>query len=429
MNSLSGQFDSMLQTTLTSLATSLNIHIDQLDVASLLASAIANPAAYGFTNVTTPADNNGTVVPNPDQYLFFDDIHPTRVGHQLIANAAFDLVTTHNWIAAAASGSFGTAGNWDPANAVDATWIANTANTSTLPKTANVSTSATVRQVHVSGFSSGGGTGTMTVSIQPGVTLTASQSTIIKSAGVIDLQSAATLSCPSITIQSGGQLSGSGTIAGSVANSGIIAPTGAVKSLSIAGSFTQASNGAIQLDLAGTGSGQFSTLHVTQQATLDGAVLVRASGGFKPLPGDTFNFLSFAIRTGTVTISNDTAYLGLRFNADYTSTSLTLIADATAGDANLDGVVNTLDFDRLAQNFNAAGVVWSEGDFNYDGIVNALDFNAIATNFGAPLPGADLALGSFVPEPIMLSGLAALLCLPHRRGIREKHCYPSPCMM
>src|SRR5205814_5796912 len=44
------------------------------------------------------------------------------------------------------------------------------------------------------------------------------------------------------------------------------------------------------------------------------------------------------------------------------------------GDASVDGQVNTLDFNQVAANFNAAGN-WAAGDFNYDGIVNALDFN------------------------------------------------------
>jgi predicted outer membrane repeat protein len=56
---------------------------------------------------------------------------------------------------------------------------------------------------------------------------------------------------------------------------------------------------------------------------------------------------------------------------------------AFAGDFNLDGVVNTLDFVLLANNFNHTGSDLAHGDSNYDGNVNALDFNALATNFGA----------------------------------------------
>ena len=47
-----------------------------------LPAILANPAAYGYTNVTTPAQ--GLAV-NPDQYLFWDlPSHPTTTGHRLI---------------------------------------------------------------------------------------------------------------------------------------------------------------------------------------------------------------------------------------------------------------------------------------------------------------------------------------------------------
>jgi phospholipase/lecithinase/hemolysin len=408
MNNLSSQFDSMLQSTLTSLASSLKIHIDQLDVASLFSSAIANPSAYGFANVTATADNNGTVVSNPDQYLFWDDIHPTRIGHQMIASAAFDLVTTHNWVATG-SASFGTASNWDAANSVDATWIANLQNTSSSPGTANVASNASVRQIHISGNSGGG---SMTVSVQSGVTLSASQSVTIGLAGAINLQSSSTLNSPSISIQTGGFLSGTGTVSGSVSNSGIIAPT---TSLNITGAFVQGSGGAIQINLAGTGSAQFSTLKIGQQATLGGNVSVNASPGFIPLPGESFSVLSFASRSGTATISNSTAYAGLRFNPSYTSTSLTLTADATAGDANLDGVIDSQDFDILAMHFNQTSQNWLSADFNHDGVVNALDFNELAANYGvAPAP-----LGAIVPEPVGVSLLLLGMLSLRRRDRRS----------
>ncbi len=69
-----------------------------------------------------------------------------------------------------------------------------------------------------------------------------------------------------------------------------------------------------------------------------------------------------------------------------------------AGDANLDGVVNTTDFMALAGNFNGTGKFWSAGDFNYDAKVNALDFNAVATNFGGNVGGGFAApsLGAHV---------------------------------
>jgi hypothetical protein len=60
----------------------------------------------------------------------------------------------------------------------------------------------------------------------------------------------------------------------------------------------------------------------------------------------------------------------------------TLVRYALDGDANLDGTVNLLDFNRLASNFGQTCRVWVQGDSTYDGAVNLLDFNALAGNFG-----------------------------------------------
>ena len=49
---------------------------------------------------------------------------------------------------------------------------------------------------------------------------------------------------------------------------------------------------------------------------------------------------------------------------------------ALPGDANLDGTVNTADFNLLAADFNKSAENWPGGDFNGDGLVNAADFDA-----------------------------------------------------
>jgi hypothetical protein len=59
-----------------------------------------------------------------------------------------------------------------------------------------------------------------------------------------------------------------------------------------------------------------------------------------------------------------------------------LVAYARYGDANLDGVINLADFNRLAGNFGGTGAVWSQADFNYDGNVNLADFNRLAAICG-----------------------------------------------
>jgi len=101
-NEFVNAYNPILEQTLASLRGSLSdITIISFDVYSLFTDVLANPGDYGFTNVSdsayvgdTNAPNDGYVVPNPDQYLFWDGTHPTRVGHQLIGDHAFAAVAT-----------------------------------------------------------------------------------------------------------------------------------------------------------------------------------------------------------------------------------------------------------------------------------------------------------------------------------------------
>src|SRR5581483_7960171 len=93
--------------------------------------------------------------------------------------------------------------------------------------------------------------------------------------------------------------------------------------------------------------------------------------------------------------------------------SALLLRTTYAGDADLNGVVNALDFSVLVSHFGSATQLWSAGDFNYDGTVNTLDFNLLATNFGATLTNP--VLGSLVPEPTTIASLVALTALLRRR--------------
>lgn len=62
----------------------------QIDVYSRLQQVIADPAAFGLTNVTTAAFNGTAVVADPATSLFWDSVHPTAAGHALIADLIFD---------------------------------------------------------------------------------------------------------------------------------------------------------------------------------------------------------------------------------------------------------------------------------------------------------------------------------------------------
>ncbi len=58
------------------------------DTFTFLDTVVANPAAYGFTNVTAPCfDGVSSVCADPSHYLFWDSVHPTTAGHAVLGAA------------------------------------------------------------------------------------------------------------------------------------------------------------------------------------------------------------------------------------------------------------------------------------------------------------------------------------------------------
>ncbi|MBJ2137496.1 SGNH/GDSL hydrolase family protein [Paraglaciecola chathamensis] len=82
------EFNTALAGGLDGISSGLNI--TQLDVFSTFVDITLNPGDYNLTNVTEPCLDvvNATLCTNPDEYLLWDQVHPTAVGHQLIASAA-----------------------------------------------------------------------------------------------------------------------------------------------------------------------------------------------------------------------------------------------------------------------------------------------------------------------------------------------------
>ena len=85
----------------------LGITINFIDAWSLFNDIVANSEALGITNTQDAAcsapstllplpicNSNSEVANNPDQYLFFDKAHPTRVMHQFIAYFAIQSIGT-----------------------------------------------------------------------------------------------------------------------------------------------------------------------------------------------------------------------------------------------------------------------------------------------------------------------------------------------
>ena len=69
-----------------------NVQIIQLNVNALYQDAISHPAKYGFSNVTSACLAQSAVCVDPQQFLFWDDIHPTTAAHQILGKAAFELL-------------------------------------------------------------------------------------------------------------------------------------------------------------------------------------------------------------------------------------------------------------------------------------------------------------------------------------------------
>jgi phospholipase/lecithinase/hemolysin len=95
LNTLTALHNSGLNFSSDFLSQTTNTNIIQLDVNSLFKQAIANPAEFGFTNVTDACLDTTTFIrcSKPDEYFFWDNFHPTTAGHAKVAEFALSELT------------------------------------------------------------------------------------------------------------------------------------------------------------------------------------------------------------------------------------------------------------------------------------------------------------------------------------------------
>jgi outer membrane lipase/esterase len=58
----------------------------RIDIFGLMTQVVNDPAEYGFTNVTERCLTTTGVCASPDEYVFWDHVHPTTRGHAVLAD-------------------------------------------------------------------------------------------------------------------------------------------------------------------------------------------------------------------------------------------------------------------------------------------------------------------------------------------------------
>jgi hypothetical protein len=190
---------------------------------------------------------------------------------------------------------------------------------------------------------------------QPGAV---AQQVMILNGGSLTMAQGGTLSTPTVTVQTGGQLGGQGQITGTITSSGTVSPGSPLGTLTITGSYTQSAVGSLFMQLGGIAPGQYDALAVSGTATLAGIETVSLTNGFIPTVNQTFNVVTAGNRIG-----------------QFATVAVPLLPN---------GVLRTL--------YPANGVqhkVFKVGDVNLNGIVNVDDLLAVITAWGAcPNPPA-----------------------------------------
>ena len=94
---LSALYNGFLEGSLQELDPLAGIKIYRLDMGGFIDGVVENPADFGLTNTQSPClmfwIESDSKCENPEDYLFWDGIHPTAAGHIALADAALAAIS------------------------------------------------------------------------------------------------------------------------------------------------------------------------------------------------------------------------------------------------------------------------------------------------------------------------------------------------
>jgi uncharacterized repeat protein (TIGR01451 family) len=198
----------------------------------------------------------------------------------------------------------------------------------------------------------------------------------------------------------GGLLNGSGTITGNVTNAATVKPGNSPGTITITGNYTQTAAGTLNIELDGTGAGQFGVLNIGGTATLGGTLDVSLGGGFLPVVTNAFKIITFTDGRGTSNfateagLSQGSVFLQPTFNAaDLTLNAITSTVSLNPNSLDFSTVLlNTTSGTMSATLTNNTGASITIGSITPSG-ANAGEF-PLQTGSGICAQNAVLAAGS-----------------------------------
>jgi T5SS/PEP-CTERM-associated repeat protein len=218
----------------------------------------------------------------------------------------------------------------------------------------------------------------------------------------------------SVTVGVHGTVIGNGTIAANTFNDGTVSPGLSAGRLFVTGDFTQSAAGRLQIELYGTGAGQFDQLGITGSAVLGGELNISlgttAGNPFVPQLGDSFTFLTSTLGASGSFASAHLPSLAagrmwqIRYGANSTTLAVTL-----AGDYNDDGTVNAADYVVWRKVNGSSFNPRADGDTN--GVINGNDYAVWRSQIGTSSGVSTAVFVSSVPEPSIVVLAEGFVCV------------------